>query len=98
MNRQHTKFRNSLLPEKVTKLTSIAMNEPTFQGSEETKPLQQDNEAMEEELVAIELTENERSGLAEQLLNVDEFSVEENEAVRLSQGCGVRTANVGRIQ
>ena len=81
MNRQHTKFRNSLLPEKVTKLTYIAMNDPVLrrkeEGKNEVKDLQQHNEALEEELIAIEQAEYERTATAEQFLDVDAFAVEE---------------------
>ena len=94
MNRQHTKSRNSLLPEKVTKLTFIAMNDPMLrrkeEGKEEAEDLQQDNEALEEELVAVERAEYERTVLAGQFLNVEEFAAEEETCL----GSGGKSENV----
>lgn len=88
MNRQHTKFRNSLEPEKVNKLTFIAMNEPKVRmmaekvSGEKSMPndavLQdKDDQVLEEELLSIEQGEYERSCLANKLLDVQGFAAEE---------------------
>ena len=92
MNRQQTKFRNSLHPDKVEKLTFVAMNDSVLRNEERRKPARtsaEQAEELEEELLAAEQAEHESSSRLEKLLNVDEFLPEEPEE-QMGKGKGTQ--------
>ena len=53
------------MPERATKLTFVAMNEPILRGKVQTI----ENEKLEEELLEVEQAEFERNFLAKRILN-----------------------------